>query len=197
VDICGNNNELMAQWTFEKEHRLNRIVDLALKDCGPKYEENYRMDEWRGQIGSDEYPFTDPQIGIPALLLTRYPYHEYHTSDDTPEIIDIKKIEYVQKVIQKIIEIYEKDYIPVRNGRVPIMRSKYEVWVPIHKFNVLMDYLLFNVDGKKYLSEIVALLELNYDFCYEYFDKLKKDGLIYDKNNWIDFSKKPEQPIKE
>lgn len=192
VDICGNTNDLLVQWTYEKEHRLNRITDLAIRSCG----ENYRLGEFRSIIGSDEYPFGDPKIGIPSILLTRYPYHEYHSSDDKPEIINVEKIEYVQKVIQNIISIYEKDYIPVRTGKIPIMRSKYGVWVPIHNVNRSMDYLLFNVDGEKYLSDIVALLELNYEYCYDYFSKLKNDGLIYE-NLRFDASKIGKPEIEE
>jgi len=182
VDICGNDNGVLYQRTFEEEHRLNRIVDLAVKESitGDKSEE-YRFGEWRHMIGSDEYPFTDPQIGIPGILLTRYPYREYHSSNDKPEIIDEKKIKHVQKIIQNIIKIYEKDYIPVRVGKLPIHRSKYGLQAPFHQINRSLDYLLFNVDGEKYLSDIVYSLNLNYEFCYEYFERLKKDGLIIDK----------------
>ncbi len=195
VDICGNDNDLLIQWDFESSNRLNRIADLAIKSC----DKDYRMGEWRQLIGSDEYPFTDPQIGIPSLLLTRYPYHEYHTSDDKPEIVKEENIKYVQKVIKKIIEIYEKDYIPVRNGKLPIHRSKYGVWVPIHNVNRTLDYLIFNIDGIKYLSDLVATLELNYDYCYEYLERLYKDNLIIKRyeDNRLASGEESEPKIKE
>ena len=182
VDICGNDNGVLYQRTFEEEHRLNRLVDLAVKESITEDNtEEYRFGEWRHMIGSDEYPFTDPQVGIPGLLLTRYPYHEYHTSFDTPDKINVKKIEHVQKIIMNLIKIYEKDYIPSRVGRLPVHRTTYGVQVPFHVVNRTLDYLLFNVDGEKYLSDIVYGLNLNYEFCYDYFEKLKKDGLIIDK----------------
>jgi aminopeptidase-like protein len=149
------------------------------------------MNRFRATIGSDEYVFNDPKIGIPGLMLTRYPYPEYHTSADTPKIIKEDKIKGIQQIIKNIIEIYEKDYIPVRNFKAPLFRSKYNVQTPVHNLNLAMDYLIYGIDGR-YLSEIVDGCEMNWKFSYDLFEKLVKDKLITKKyeSGRIDASKK-------
>jgi aminopeptidase-like protein len=193
VDICGNNNDITGQWCFEEENKLNKILDSALS----MGDESYRLNRFRAEIGSDEYVFNDPKIGIPGLLLTRYPYYEYHTSDDTPEIINEDKIKKTGEVIQRIIEIYEKDYIPDRTFKGPLMRSNYKTQTPIKSINLQLDYFIYNVNGKLWLSEIANLLQMNFNYCYELLKKLRKDNLIYDKNMRSDARQKREWKTKE
>jgi aminopeptidase-like protein len=105
-------------------------------------------------------------------MLTRFPYPEYHTSKDTPEIIDYDKIERTGQVILKAIEIYEKDYIPVKNFKGPLMRSKYGIQTGNAQMNLAWDYLLYNLDGKKTLAELCVGYGLDFDLVYEVFNKL-------------------------
>lgn len=174
VDICGSDSTPKFHWSYNAEHRINRIGHLAMM-AG---DETFNMDRFRSQIGSDEYAFNDPQIGIQGLLLTRHPYPEYHTSDDTIDIIKEDKIKSIQKVIHNIIEIYEKDFIPVRNFRGPLFRTKYNVQTPVKNLNLALDYFIYSIDGKKYLSEIIDACELNWQFGTELIEKLIKDKLI-------------------
>lgn len=174
VDICGSDSKLTLQWDWNRAHRLNKIARLAMLHAG----EDFDMGPFRAGIGSDEYVFNDPVIGIPALLLTRYPYPEYHTSDDTPDIIKEDKMKHVQEVIMSIIDMYEKDFIPARNFKGPFMRSKYGAQTPVAKINTQLDYLFYNIDGTKYLSEIVHDVGLTWPYCYKLMEQLVKDGLI-------------------
>jgi aminopeptidase-like protein len=173
VDAIGNDNTLLFQKAFDKIAKINTIAHLALHELGI----SYRKADFRLEIGSDEYVFNDPKIGIPGILLTRCPYDEYHTSDDKPEIIVENKLKEVQKLILKIIEIYEKDFIPARNKKAPLMRSKYGLQT-IHKMvNLDMDYLWYCIDGKTPLSEIVSGLGITYDYCYKFISKLIENGI--------------------
>ena len=160
LDAIGSDTELTLQWAYDDKHRLNKIARSTMLHCG----EDFKLGHFRADIGSDEYVFNDPKIGIPGLLLTRHPYPEYHTSDDTPDIIKVKKLKYVQDVIMDIIKTYEMDYIPVRNFKGPLMRSKYQAQTPVKKINAQLDYLIYNINGKLWLSEIVGDLGLNYGY---------------------------------
>jgi aminopeptidase-like protein len=174
VDICGNNNTLLIQKSFDNFSRLNRVAHCAMQIIG----KSYRKGAFRNTIGSDEYPFNDPTINIPGLLLTRWPYKEYHTDEDTADKINYEMIKETQEVIEKIIEIYEKDYIPVRKFKAPLMRGRYDLHSPNKQMNLNFDYLIFSVDGKKSLAELCADFEVNFDFLYERFERLEKDGFI-------------------
>ena len=182
LDAIGTDTKLTLQWAFDKDHRLNKIARLAMLHIG----EDFDLGPFRAGVGSDEYVFNDPKIGIPGLMLTRHPYPEYHTSEDTPKIVKTKKLKYVQEVVETIIETYEKDYIPVRNFKGPLMRSKFGAQTPVKKINVQLDYLIYNIDGKQYLSEIVNAVGLTYTYCYDLLERLAKDKFItkkYERNN--------------
>jgi aminopeptidase-like protein len=173
IDICGNNNTLLLQKSYDAEARINRVAHLALQDFG-----NNRKGQFRNLIGSDEYVFNDPQVGIPGILLSRHPYPEYHTSEDTPDKINYENIEETGKAIMKIIEIWEKDFIPVRNFKGPVMRSKYGLQTLNPQFNLSWDYFVYAIDGKRSLAELCCDHGLNFDYTLDKINLMEQDGQI-------------------
>jgi aminopeptidase-like protein len=175
VDSVGNDNSLLIQKSFDKYSRLNYCMHLACSS----HAVDYRKGDFRFVVGSDEYYFNDPKIGIPGIMLSRIPYPEYHTADDIPEIIKEEKIKQTQNTILEIIDIYERDYIPVRHFTGPLMRSKYGIQTGHKSLNMGLDYLFYDIDGEKYLSELVLPLGLSFNFAYEALEKVdvisKKD----------------------
>ena len=173
VDICGNDNTLLLQKSFV-DSPLNSVAHVAIHSLG----ESYRKAPFRSTIGSDEYVFNDPQLNIPAIMLSRHPYKEYHTSDDKPEKIDYTKIEETQKAILKIIEVYEKNYIPTKIFKGQLFRSKYGIQSESPQLNLAWDYLIYNINGRKSLAELCCDFSLPFDKVHEVFNKLKEDGKI-------------------
>ena len=174
VDCVGNDGDVLVQKSFDKYDRINYVVHLALHELAM----GYRKGDFRITIGSDEYVFNDPKIGIPGLLITKHPYREYHSNQDKPDIVKEKNIKEVQDLILKTIEIYEKDYIPVRKFKGPLMRSAYGLQTPHTILNRDTDYLIYDIDGKKWLSEICLPLGITFDFAYKFLTKLKNANLI-------------------
>jgi aminopeptidase-like protein len=185
LDCVGNKNEegILFHRSFDKEHRVNDAVHLALRGTA----EGFRQSQFRTSIGSDEYAFNDPNIGIPGIMLSTHPYPEYHTSLDTPAIIDYEVIEKVQKVLMKTIEYYESDYRPVKEFKGPLMRSKYRIQKPGKDFNMAWDYLIYEMDGTKYLSKLCCTYGLNYEYTKELLEGLIAD---YKVSRRVDDSKR-------
>lgn len=177
VDICGNTNSILMQKSFDVENRINRVAHLAIHS----FAETYRKGAFRNTIGSDEYVFNDPQIGVQGIMLSTHPYKEYHTDQDTPDKIDYEQIEKMGNIIEKIVEIYEKDYIPVKNFKGQLMRSKYGIQTPSPQVNLSWDYFFYNMDGKKTLAELCAEYGLNFDYTYSILEKMVKDKSIKKK----------------
>jgi aminopeptidase-like protein len=173
VDICGNNNSILLQKTFDRVHRINRAANLAVKSIG-----DHRIGDFRTQIGSDEYYFNDPKVGVPAIMFSTWPYHEYHTDADTPEIIDYDQIKRMQEAVQKTITYYEQDFIPERVVKGPIMRSKYGIQTHDKLRNTYYDYFFYFMDGKAYLSELCAVYGIDFEQALEFISKMEKDGII-------------------
>ncbi len=174
VDICGNDNSLLLQKPWDLENRLYRVSHVAIQGLG----ETYRQAQFRSVIGSDEYVFNDPQIGIPGIMLSRFPYKEYHTSEDTPDKINYDMIEKTVVAIEKIIEVWEKDFIPKRELKGPLMRSRYGMQTENPQVNLSFDYFWYAMDGKKSLAELCCEYGLNFDYTYDCVIKMENDKTI-------------------
>lgn len=174
VDICGNEGSVLLQKSFDSEHKINRVAHLAIHS----FSETYRKGAFRNTIGSDEYAFNDPKIGVPGILLSTHPYKEYHTDQDTPEKISYEQIEKMGNIIQKIIEIWEKDYVPERILKGPLQRSRYNLQTDSPQVNLSFDYFFYNIDGKKTLAELCSDFGLNFDFVYDALEEMIEDKII-------------------
>ena len=174
VDICGNSGDILLQKSFDKEAVINRAAHLAIHGVG----ESYRKGEFRNTIGSDEYAFNDPLVGIPGILLSTWPYNEYHTNGDTPDKIDYKSIEKMQKVVQDVIDIYEKNFIPKRNFKGQLHRSKYLIETSSKQVNLSWDFFFYSIDGKKSLVELCSDFGLNFEYVYQLMLKMEANGDI-------------------
>lgn len=174
LECVGNDNSLLIQKSFDKDARINACMHLACSS----HAVDYRKGEFRQLLGSDEYHFNDPKIGIPGILLSRFPYPEYHTSLDTPTIINYEKIKEVQDTIINIIQIYEQDFIPTRTLKGALMRSKHDIQTEHKLLNRDLDYLWYNLDGKTYLSKLVVGLGLTFEYSKKVIDKLISDGVV-------------------
>jgi aminopeptidase-like protein len=122
--------------------------------------------------------FNDPLIGIPGLLVSRWPYKEYHTDQDTPDKIDYTKVVETGDLIQKIIEIYEKDYIPERLWKGPLMRSRYGFQSPVKFVNLNWDYLFYNLGDGRTVAELCADFEISFDEVWNILEKIISDGKL-------------------
>jgi aminopeptidase-like protein len=173
VDICGNNNPILLQKSFN-DSRVNAVAHLALQHLGQTYSKGI----FRGQIGSDESVFNDPLVGVPGIMLTTWPYKEYHTSEDTPEKINYESIERMGKLILTIIEYWDKDFIPKREFKGQLMRSRYGAQSRDKQTNLAWDYFIYCMDGKKYLSELCSEYGLNFNYVMSIVEKIEKDGKL-------------------
>lgn len=174
VDICGNDNSTLLQKAFNKDARINHVAHLALQ----QFAESYRKGEFRNTIGSDESVFNDPLIGIPGLMLSTWEYPEYHTSADTPDKINYEKIEKCGKVIAKILEYWDMDFIPKREFKGQLMRSRYNAQSGNKQANLSWDYMIYNMDGKKHLSELCTDYGLNFEYVYSIIGKIENEKKI-------------------
>lgn len=174
VDVCGNDDMVTVQKSFNAEDKLNRVFHTALSSLNIMHKKGV----FRSIVGSDEYVFNDPKIGIPGLMISTWPYSEYHTDQDSPEKINYEKILEVQSVIQKIIEVYEKDFIPERTHKGPVMRSKFGIQSESKQMNFAWDYFFYLMDGKKSLAELCGVCDIDFDTALSAVNKMIDDKAI-------------------
>ncbi len=170
----GNNNNLKLQHSSDK----NSQIDLVSLEELKKLNLDYKKGGFREIYGNDEIVFDSPGYEIKTITFTRFPFKEYHTDGDTPEITSEKKLQDVLKLLENIIYNFEKQ---VRfkckfDGVVSLSNKKFNLYkraeAPgldkskyssnLKKWNVLMNNMpnLFNnYFSVKQISKIYKLPE--------------------------------------
>ena len=178
-DSVGTNDELMFMKSRDGDTQLDVCTKLAFLKKGLKYKE-FSFLEIEG-YGNDERVFQAPGIDIPSISISRFPFQEYHSSLDNPEIISPKSIAEVKDLVLEIIETLDLDFRPVRKySGIPqlskmktlereFLRST-QTKRAIHRFFYLIE--------KKYVSEIALETGMTFDFTYGVFSELEKNGKI-------------------
>jgi len=179
-DSVGTKNDLMFMRSLNGNSRLDVGTELAFKNRVAKYSD-FSFLEIEG-YGNDERLLQAPGIEIPAVSISRFPYNEYHTSLDAPDIILPASMREVEKLIYEIILIIDRDFIPIRQydgvpqlSKIENLKREFlkdaETKRAIHKF-------FFLVDGKRSVSEIALETGMTFDFTYNFFCELQDHGKI-------------------
>jgi hypothetical protein len=78
---------------------------------------------------NDERVINGPGVNVPCISLNRFPYDEYHTTDDNLDIMHEDMLVGAAEVAEEIIRIYASNYIPKRTFRGPVFLSGHGLWV--------------------------------------------------------------------
>jgi aminopeptidase-like protein len=146
----------------------NKILESAMVKAG---EEFYMLDFCTG-YGNDERVFGFPGLGLPALSLQKSTFDEYHTSADTPDIINLEELQKAFYMCRNFVEIIERNYIPKWKYHIPPWLSKRGLYNPTH------DRMYFNINGKNTILELTELGGFRFLKTYQYVESLRKEGLV-------------------
>jgi len=113
LEMMGNDNQLHLQ--FSRSNCDTPIDNIAYKVLDERFNydhDKYRVGRFREVIVNDELVWDQPTVGVPTISLSRWPYPEYHTSDDTPSILSEARLQESLEVVQGIIDVLDTDYVP-------------------------------------------------------------------------------------
>ena len=85
--MVGNKNSFILQKSKQGNSEIDKAFQLAMQKFTNK---KLRTGAFREIVASDEIVSNGPGYDIPTPSITRWPYKEYHTSDDNPKIISEK-----------------------------------------------------------------------------------------------------------
>jgi aminopeptidase-like protein len=107
MDNVGNNNDLSMQKSFLGNTLIDRICKSALN----RFCHKPIINEFRHSTnGADEIVFEAPGIEIPMVFITRFPYPEYHTSDENMDIIYEAKLQETVAFLLKVVGMAERGF---------------------------------------------------------------------------------------
>lgn len=130
--------------------------------------------------GNDERAFMSPGVRVPTVSLSRYPYPQYHSSLDTPDIMDVRLLRETRQVIQELIHTLNRNYVPRLTVQgIPQLgpRGLWPDWREDPKGIVALEKFMFTTDGRKSLAELALEEGVSFDFTLNLFDAFIKHGL--------------------
>ncbi len=193
-EMPGTLAPLKATSTFLGGQTVDHALANALRHCAKSYE---RV-PWRMGAGNDEVVWEAPGYEVPFIELTRSesierPFREYHSSLDSPSLMDATKMNEMFEVLKKTVDILECNSVMHRkfNGLICLSNPAFDLYMerpdptvdkPIskdsEKWGHLLDCLFRYFDGQTTILEIAARHDLPFDALYRYLCKFEDKGLI-------------------
>lgn len=177
-EMTGNLNSIVLQRSRQDTHLMDRIARYVLQRRLPTFREGPFLEV----IANDEKVINAPGVDIPCISISRWPYPEYHTSDDNPDIIHEEMLLEAADVVEEIVRICASNYIPRRMFRGPVFLSGHGLWVdarenkPLHLAS--RKIALFMFDNKRSVFDIADELNLEYWDLWEYMGQFQTKGLV-------------------
>ena len=176
-EMTGNDMGLALQRTRQDDHVLDRIARAALAACCGSVREGAFYES----VGNDELVINGPGVDVPCVSITRWPYPEYHTSDDSPAIIAEARLREAADVVEEIVRVYATNYVPRRLFRGPVFLSGHGLWVDWRRnpaLNRALDQIMLRLEGDRTVYEIAEELGLAYRDVLDYLERFRARGLI-------------------
>jgi aminopeptidase-like protein len=190
LEMLGNDNRLLLQRSFNGNSKLDAVAERVLKTSVSEFD----TDGFRAQIGNDELILESPGYEIPTISLLRGPYPEYHTHLDNPSIIHEERLKEAVSYVLDVIDILEKDFIPIRNfqGLPSLANPKYDLYLDPKtlpdvevgkegKLDSFRDRIFRHLDSRQSVFDIAQHFGLQFDFVYSYLQRFEKKDLIQSK----------------
>jgi aminopeptidase-like protein len=169
------------EWFIKKTRLGTTYFDFLADDCvrsfpGLQTEEFYKL------IGNDEHMFNSAQVGVPSLSLQKFPFDEYHTSNDKPEKIEIENLQYAEKLVDHMINIIETDRIYRFVDATPFWMSRYKLYADdqyepvefLFRMKIVYEYL----DGKRSVLQIAQEMDCQFNDVIRFVSMMHEQGLI-------------------
>jgi len=175
AEMTGNKNTIAWHHTRQHNHLLDRITSHVLRNTD-HVERNFA-----DFPPNDERVINGPGVNVPCISINRWPYDEYHTTDDNPDIIDEEMLQDAADIIEKIVRIYATNYIPKRRFRGPLFLSGNDLWVDWREnfeLNRSYEKIMMRFEGQHSIFDIAEDVGLDYWMVREYVEKFRAKGFV-------------------
>ncbi len=181
LEMLGLNQPLLLQRSRRGDTPVDRAARLALQ--GTEWSEA----GFAEVVVNDERVLDGPGVEIPTVSLSRatgdrkQPFPEYHTSGDTPDGVSEHRLEEAAGVVERLLDVLDRDVTPRRRFRGTPHLSRYNCWVTPEenpKLNDKLDLLIRLLEGDRSASEIAVETGLPFNTVRGYLDRLEQVGLV-------------------
>ena len=169
-------------WVLKKSLNEDSLMDKALISSFETTRVKYKIQKFFQGYMNDEKIYSWPKLSIPSPAIQRYPFAEYHTSEDTPKIIKKKYISESYKISENFIKIIESNFIPEYIGYLPPWLTKRNLYVDYYndkenhgKYN---QDILYLIDGSNSILDISLKIKIDYFDILIFINKLLEQKII-------------------
>lgn len=177
LEMTGNRGMLRLQRSRQDDHLIDRVARDVLRKRGTEFGE----DGFRKVIANDEMVINGPGVNVPCISLSRWPYPEYHTSDDNPDIIFEDMLVEAVDVAEETIRAFATNYVPRRIFKGPIFLSGHGLWVDWRtnpKLNNALEQIMLRLEGDHSVYDIASELDLDYAETHAYIERFRAASLV-------------------
>ena len=161
-EMLGNQNSHCLQFTRKGNTYWDRIALATLKDAGAPFRTAKSLES----AANDEKVLDSPGVDIPTISITRYPYPEYHTSDDNADFIDAGLLNESCALIRSLFDRIENDYVPRYLAQGPVCLSEHNLYPDWYKDPSLVPVwggflkVMYALDNRRSCEELAADLDV-------------------------------------
>ena len=175
VEMTGNVSPIAWHHSRQHDHLLDRITAYVLRDT------EHAERDFAAHPANDERVINGPGVNVPCISVNRWPYDEYHTTDDNLEIIQEEMLQGAADVIEQIVRVYATNYIPRRTFRGPVFLSGHGLWVDWREnweLNRAIEKIMMRFEGQHTIFDIADEVGLDYWVVRDYVEKFRAKGFI-------------------
>ena len=185
LEMLGLGNPHVLQHSYAGDTAVDACFAAALEQADP--------DGWtakyRTLVGNDERQFNGPGVRVPMLALLQirrpgapdYPYREYHSSLDRPDLVSNARLEASRDLVLRMIAALEADRVPVNRFKGEVCCSRYGLhvdWWKAPDAHQAFFRILDAVDGIRSVAQIARAASAPADTVTSVLDELERRGLI-------------------
>ena len=173
-------------------------IDRAFRNVARHHCKSFRFTPWRRGAGNDETVWEAPGHEVPFVEVSRSPnpfdpYPEYHSSLDTPELMQEEQLNEFYEAFARVVDVLEQDARLYRrfNGLICLSSPQYDLYIERpdpavakdidevrERWGYLLNFLLRYFDGTLTILEIAEKHELPFSQLYRYLKGYEAKGLV-------------------
>ena len=171
-----------AQWVVKRALKDGGILERAIESAMRSLDVPHNVVGFFDGYGNDERVYSWPGLGVPGVGLQRFPFDEYHSQFDTPDILDRDLLATAFEICEATLGIVEANAIPGFTGSLPPWLTKHDLYFDAtldrQRFDKLNNRLLYAVDGACSLLRLACDTDLPFDVVRTYLGSLRDKGLV-------------------
>ncbi len=172
LEMVTNKGRMTLQRSKRGDTQLDRLAEIAIASHEPAY----GVGDFRQVICNDEINFDGPGIDIPTVTLTRWPYPEYHTSDDNPGAVSLTYLMRSLEITWDLIQHLEANVYPTRAYQANVMLGPHGLYEDLNADDTV-ERVMLALEGNASVLEISENLDVPFDRVADYARRFVEAGL--------------------